>query len=157
MERFCTFDNNWAIQKAHLVVPPLILTRLNFDYFIGCDPIFAGLFNYEITEDGRSYRDVACVAYPFHQNLPKNRQKTTIVIPKKIHWIYLLHEIGHVLDEWLGFNFVAEPITEYAKNNQGEAFAEAFTAWLIPRYAKKNLGTELGIDPRALSLFESLT
>ena len=151
MERICTSYNNAAIQFAHAVIPDSILNHLHFDYFIGCDPIFAGLFGYEDAEDGRSYHHTNCVAYPFHQLLPKDKQKTTIVIPHKISEIYTIHEIGHVLDEYLNFNCEVVPITEYAKVNRMEAFAEAFVAWLIKGYS------QLRIDPKTLSLFESLT
>ena len=154
MNRFYTYRNNEAIQAAHRIIPNSILNRLHFDYFIGADPIYAGISDYEKTTDGRSYRDTACVMYPWHFRLTK--EKTTIVIPKERTPRTIIHEIGHVIDEYLGFEHIAVPVTEYAKTDRYEAFAEAFTAWLLLGYANYPCKTVSGIDLKTESLFESL-
>ncbi len=154
MNRFITYQNNEAIQYAHSIIPDSILSRLHFDYLIGCDPVYTGLFRDVATSDGRSYRETACVAYPFHQLV--SNPKTTIIIPKTLCPTYIVHEIGHVLDEYFNFKHTAIPVTDYAKTNRQEAFAEAFTAWLFYGYTQINLKTASGIDNKTYSLFESL-
>jgi hypothetical protein len=155
MNRFITYQNNESIQYAHSIIPASILERLNFDYLVGYDPVYAGLFDNEICEDGRSYRNTACVAYPFHQLI--HNGKTTIVLPGYLPYYHIVHEIGHVLDEYLNFEHKTIPVTEYAKTNRQESFAEAFTAWLFYGYAQFNLRTQSGIDDNTESLFLSLT
>lgn len=156
MNRVMTWQNNEAIQFAYKVIPQPILDRLHFDYLIGCDPVYIGFFDYDDTEDGRSYRDTACVAYPYHQKLNKDRQKTTIVTPKILSPIHIVHEIGHVLHEYLNFEHDAIPVTDYAKTDIREAFAEAFTAWLFYNYATIPLKTQHEIDNRTFALFQEL-
>ena len=155
MERITTYQNNNAIQRAHSCIPDSILNRLHFDYFTNTDPIYAGLFTGEDTGDGRSYRNCACVMYPYHFNC-SSQNKTTIVIPEIIPWQYVVHEIGHVLDEYLGFSVNAVPVSKYARRNRQEAFAEAFTAWLIYGYAETPCKTTSKIDEKTYCLLESL-
>jgi hypothetical protein len=50
---------------------------------------------------------------------------------------------------WVGL-VRSKPITEYARTNAYEAFAEAFCAWREPGYCGRNLHCE---DPRADALF----
>lgn len=125
------------------LIPTPILKRLGYlDFFTGSDPIYAGLFNYEESDDGRSYRQEWCVAYPHHLTMqPKNKRKTTIVLadllpehPKKLHPFLIVHEVGHVLDYLLDFRFDFEAVTKYAQTNRMEAFADAFTLWVSPQY-----------------------
>jgi hypothetical protein len=61
-----------------------------------------------------------------------------------------VHELGHVLDESLGFTVAAEPVTWYTRDNRAEAFAKAFASWLIPGYADRP-------DPAVGDLFDVLT
>ena len=138
------------IGAAFDVIPDKIGDRLRYVHFLtGVDPIYAGLFNYEDTGDGRSYRDTCCVAYPYHQLLSKHLQHTTVVLPSLWPVWVVVHELGHVLDECLGFSHMAEPVSEYAKVNRMEAFAEAFTSWLFWGYGKEP-------DEGTKYLFESL-
>lgn len=66
----------------------------------------------------------------------------------------LVHELGHVLDETLGFTTHADPVSWYARGDRQEAFAEAFTAWLIPGYADRPDADTIGParGPRRLSV-----
>ena len=71
-------------------------------------------------------------------------------------WV-IIHELGHVLDEVLGLDHTAQPVTEYATTNRGEAFAEAFTAWIKPNeYAEAWLQDALYEDRATVHLFEEL-
>jgi hypothetical protein len=47
----------------------------------------------------------------------------------------VIHELGHALDEVLGYEWLAKPVSKYARVDPFEAFAEAFTAWVgLPSY-----------------------
>lgn len=156
MNRITSYGLNPAICKALDTIPQGIISRLHFDWLIGCDPVYIGLHNDTDIGDGRSYRNTGHVAYRHNQI---NRGKTTIVIPDPDgFWppYLIVHEIAHVLDEYLGWEHKAIPVTEYGKTNNLEAFAEAFTAWLFYGYATIKLPTQSEIDPVTEALFESL-
>jgi hypothetical protein len=127
------------------------------DFFCGVDPVWAGLTSIETSDDGRSLRDIAYCDYLYTQkHLPADRRRTTIVLPSERAadiWT-IRHELGHALHEILGWFGPIKPITEYAKTNAYEAFAEAFCAWREPRYCGRDLRSE---DPRADALFSMLS
>lgn len=105
------------------------------DFLCGVDPVFAGLHTYTTALDGRNYRDTAhCVHLAHQQHMPRDRRRTTIVIPAPVPPVVIVHELGHALDEALGFGHAAESVTSYAQTNRAEAFAEAFTSWLYYGY-----------------------
>lgn len=135
----------------------------------GVDPVFAGLHTYTDTGDGRSYSSTAHVVYPFHQrHLPACARETTVVIPKLDHrydrWgtvAMVVHELGHVLDDRLGFTEALPAVNDYAATNRYEAFAVAFQTWVWgpqPRYWDRRLDPYLALlkDGRAPALFETL-
>lgn len=134
-------------------IPAAIRERLSgVSFFCGADPVFAGLHSYEDTEDDRSYRDTGHCLYPFHQlHRPADDRPTTIVLPVVEPPKYVVHEIGHAVDELTGFTHLARPVTKYAKTNRREAFAEAFTAWLWPGYIRWVID-----DPATRCFFEGL-
>lgn len=146
-----------AITVAQDIIGPAIMARLEHVQFVcGVDPVFAGIHGYEVTEDGRSYRDTACCVYPIHMTRHADARVTTIVVPHldrstwgPIHTI--VHEYGHALHEAIDFEHDATPVSEYAKLNRWEAFAEAFTAWCwpgIPGYHRR--------DDRDAALFRTI-
>lgn len=108
------------------------------DFFCG-DALFAGITTavgaVERTSDGRSYRSVEHVLFPCHAR----DKRTTIVLPVRTIVPVVLHELGHVI-HWALFERVGrwdaiprlEPVTDYARRNWLEEFAEAFTAWFYP-------------------------
>ncbi len=112
------------------------------EWFLG-DPVFKGLHDHTDTGDGRSLRDTTHVVYPesLHR-LTADRRRTTVVIPERPRDDQydidgLVHELGHVADWMTGFDRTCTPIGEYAEGHRNEAFAEAFTAWLIPDYPQR--------------------
>lgn len=126
------------------------------DLLIGADPIYVGLHGHEDTGDGRSYRDTAHVVHAFGQTtLPRARRKTTVVMPEVLEPWAVVHELGHVLDEQLGWQYEAQPVTAYAMTNRQEAFAEAFTAWRCPD-VYWNVQDYLAADQETLSFFTEL-
>ena len=150
MDRNTCFGYSELISYAFSILPKGIVHRIDYTHFLtGVDPIYVGLFDDGKTKDGRSYHNTACVAYPYHQKIDKSLRHTTIILPNLIPLAHVIHELGHVLDESLGFIHIAEPVTEYAKTNRMEAFAEAFTYWLFWNYGKD-------IDEATRYLFESL-
>lgn len=158
------------ISAAYEVIPAPIHRLIRPHVLCGTDPKFAGLHNFQSATYGRSYGDTWHVVYPYHQALPAVRdRRTTVVIPHLVdkaplvrakyghhHSVAMMvHELGHVLDESLGFDHDASPVTEYAKTDRAEAFAEAFTAWLIPSYLP-SYGSRSVVDDATLALFNNL-
>jgi hypothetical protein len=158
MTRIRTQRDAEPIAHALTILPSGIRARLAHVQFVaGVDPIFTGLHNYATTTDGRSYGDTAHVAYPFHlTHLPRAQRITTVVLPAPEEPWIVVHELGHALDDSIGFDrHEVQPVTDYAKTDRWEAFAEAFTAWLCPDiYATAQ--DLLAQDKATLSLFEEL-
>lgn len=131
-------DYSEVIGAARDLIPNDIHGLILPHYLCGVDPLFVGLHNYQDTDDGRSYRETLHVAYDFHQvGLARSHRRTTVVLPHKPVLEHLVHELGHVLDENLGFRHAPDPVSEYAHTNRYESFAEAFTSWIIPGYAAR--------------------
>ncbi|ANS05730.1 hypothetical protein [uncultured Mediterranean phage] len=152
------------ISRALLWLPePIRRLVEHTDWLTGTDAIYAGMgygADEALTQDGRSYRTVNHCAYEWHQmGLPKSLRRTTIVLPgptSELHTVSVTHELGHVLDERLGFDYDFPPVTAYAETNRQEAFAEAFVTWHWGRsvYVGEDLGPEA--IPEAVALFDSL-
>ena len=127
MNRITSHEYKEAIYYAYQLLPLPIANMLQGVHFLtGTDPVYAGLHRCINTHDGRSYRNTAHVNFP---------GKTTIVLPKLEDACpyVIIHELGHCLDEILGFAHIALPINDYAKTNRLESFAESFAAqyfWL---------------------------
>ena len=99
-------------------------------FVAGVDPLFMGLHSYK-----SSYRTTAHTCYPRHLSVPRSRRCITVVLPEVETIETVVHELGHVVDYRLGLEHIAVPVTRYAETNHEEAFAEAWTSWLIPGYA----------------------
>jgi len=134
MQRITEMVYATAIGKAFDLLPSTIEARLrHVHFFTGTDPVYAGLHNYEDIGDGRSFRDTAHVLFAGH-GIDKQK-RTTVVLPvlDDAKPYVVVHELGHCLDEVLGFEHIAFPVNDYARTNRQEAFAEAFAAeyfWL---------------------------
>ena len=134
MYRITDFRYSEAISYVFELLPYPIFRFLEYTHFLtGTDPVYAGLHNYIDIGDGRSYRYTEHVSYPEHD--VTKHEVTTIVLPTlKAAYLYVItHELGHCLDEILGFEYLASPINEYARTHRREAFAEAFACqyfWL---------------------------
>lgn len=151
MHRICGSGYREPIAVALRLVPTRLLDIMEFDFFCGVDPVFAGLHSYPDTPDGRSYKNTAHVAYPCHITAHADRRRTTLVLPtrREANWATILHEMGHVLDYRIGFSHTAKPVTPYAEKNRREAFAEAFVSWLVYGYGEYP-------DPHTVSLLKGL-
>lgn len=143
-----------AIASALRTIPTRICQRLaHVQFLCGVDPAFAGLHRYGTTTDGRSYGSTAHVAYPVHIQRPAVERVTTVVLPELVAPLSIVHELGHALDESIGFDHhTVKPITDYARTDRWEAFAEAFTGWLY-RYGDEDI---LFRDQQTIDLFERL-
>lgn len=143
-----------AIAHARRVLPSRIRQRLTHVQFLcGVDPVFAGLHHYSKSKDGRSYGATAHIAYPRHIARPRAERVTTVVLPQPIAPWLIVHELGHALDEAIGFDHgPVQPVTEYAKTDSHEAFAEAFVSWLY-HYGDRDV---LHRDAQTVALFERL-
>ncbi len=150
MDRNTCSGYSELVGYAFSIIPRGIVDKISYTHFLtGIDPIYAGLHSYIDIGGNRSYRNTAHVVYPYHQRISKELQHTTVVLPQLESLDVVVHELGHVLDESLGFTHIAEPCTEYAKSNREEAFAEAFTSWLFWNYGKE-------VDEKTRYLFESI-
>jgi hypothetical protein len=102
-------------------------------FVCGVDPAFAGLHRFTETTDDRSYKSVAHCCYPHHlSDRPKVERVPTVVLPEPVSSLMVVHELGHVLHGRLQFcDGPTSFVTEYAKSNRFEQFAEYFTAQLF--------------------------
>lgn len=125
------------------------------DFLCGVDPVFVGLHRHVAAKDGRPYAKTAHCCYGFQQCVPRDRARTTIVLPTLNAFTLptICHELGHVLHERLRFEPATVAITKYAERDKYESFAEAFTSWRWPGYAGRDLRS---VDPRINELFEQL-
>lgn len=140
MQRIGQQDHAEKINAALLLLPNSIVNEINkhgVHFFTGCDPIFAGLHNFEVVDDGRSYRNTAHTMYPYHlEHRPIDERVSTIVLPDlSITWCpieTIIHELGHVLHYIIGYEYQVEPVNEYAEKNALEAFAMSFETLFCP-------------------------
>ena len=134
MQRITNSDCFEALRAAILDIPKPTRRLLAGTHVLGgVDPVFVGLHRHTGTGDGRLYCETAHVCYGgVHCD-----GETTVVLPTRaeaVPWI-VVHEFGHVLHERLGWPVAPEPVTAYAEADEWEAFAEAFTASVVPGYA----------------------
>jgi hypothetical protein len=140
-----------VIEAAYNRIPEPLHRLIRPHFLTGTDPVFAGLHSYRYTNDGRSYEDTAHAVYDYHQeHLSRAERRVTVVLPVVPSVATVVHEMGHVLHQRIGFDFVTKPVTRYAQNNHHEAFAEAFSAWRLPEWYP------LRPEDKALALFEAL-
>ena len=131
-------------------LPRGLVARLGHVQFLcGTDPVFAGLHPYANLTDGRSFKDTAHCAYPYH--LLSGDKVTTIVLPVPESPHNVVHELGHALHETIDFDtHWIKPVTKYAKTNQHEAFAEALVAYT-------HYGNYDRVDDQTVQLFKDLS
>ena len=140
MERLTSHRFVPAIVAGQALVPERIAERLHYHIFTGADPIWAGLHSFEDASYGRSYRSMMHAVYPYHQrSVTRSKRVPTLVMPEPETPDRIVHEIGHFLDEVLGFAHGAAPVSSYAATERSEAFAEAFTAWVVPGYSSERV------------------
>jgi len=151
VQRLTSYAYLPGIEEAKAQLPQGIAERLaGVHYWTEIDPVYAGIGDYSRSSNAlgnRSYRNTSHVLWA-HNSIDK---RSTICLLTPEPWYVVIHELGHVLDEQLGWEHIAEPVTEYAKFNREEAFAEAFTGWLCAEgtYGKR-------IDEATRALFDSL-
>jgi hypothetical protein len=137
VERIQGHDAGEQLSMALDWLPESIATRLGFVHFFMGDPVFAGLHQFEVAEDGGSYRTAAqYVSEACQSHRPRSARRATIVLP---FWPArtetVVHELGHALDDVLGYEWLAKPVSARGRVDPYEAFAEAFTAWVgLPSY-----------------------
>lgn len=165
MERITSYGYTELIQAGFDLIPQAIADRLkHIHFFTGTDPLWAGLFDWEDSDDNRSFRDIWCSCEPSSLNkLSRYLQAPTIIMPilqmrgypYRLLPPLVVHELGHQLDDILGNQFLVAPVTRYATRSRSEAFAEAFTYWLFPEYGRYyNIIDRL--DDKTMALFTQL-
>ncbi len=135
----------FAVGQALSIIPDRILPLVGCEFIIGVDPNFAGIHEFETYHyDGEvmTYRDSAHCTYAHNQiHRPVSFRTTKVILPENPAYQWdttagvgtVVHELGHVLHEFVGFEWDADPVTEYAKTDRYEAFAEAFEFWVWSR------------------------
>jgi hypothetical protein len=159
VERIQGDDAGEQLSMALDWLPESIARRLGIvDFFMG-DPVFAGLHELEVADDGGSYRNVAQYVSEYCQrHRPRSARRPTVVLPYGPgRTATVVHELGHALDDVLGYEWSAKPISDYARVDGYEAFAEAFTAWVgLPAYQAQR-DRLYRIDRDSAAFFDAIT
>jgi hypothetical protein len=159
VERIRGHDAGELLSMALDWLPQSLATRLGFVHFFMGDPVFAGLHEFEVADDGGSYRTAAqYVSERWQSHRPRSARRATIVLPLgPRRTATVVHELGHALDEVLGYEWLAKPVSDYARVDPFEAFAEAFTAWVgLPSYQSER-DRLYRIDRESASFFDAIT
>ena len=159
MERIQGHDAGEQLSMALDWLPEPIATRLGFVHFFIGDPVFAGLHQVELAHDGGSFRTCAqYVSECLQRHRPRSARRATIVLPfGPGNRATVVHELGHALDEVLGYEWLAKPVSDYGRVDECEAFAEAFTAWVgLPSYQPER-DRLYRIDRETASFFDAIT
>jgi hypothetical protein len=132
VERIRGQDAGELLSMALDWLPESMASRLGFVHFFIGDPVFAGLHKVEVAHDGGSFRTAdQYVSERLQSHRPRSARRPTIVLPfGPARTERVVHELGHALDEVLGYEWLAKPVNDYAHVDECEAFAEAFTAWV---------------------------
>lgn len=115
------------VEEALTVLGPRLARRLSHvDFFCGVDPVWGGLHAFLSTHDGRSYRDTAHYSHECHSS----DQSCTVVLPdlRDVEPWHVVHELGHALHLAYAPEHVARPVSDYARTDRFEAFAEHLVA-----------------------------
>ena len=159
MERIRGRDAGELISIALDWLPRSLARRLGFVHFFVGDPVFAGLHQIEVADDGGSFRTTAQYVPEHLQNhRPRSARRGTIVLPfgpRRMDMV--VHELGHALDDVLGEKWAAKPVSNYGRVDRFEAFAEAFTAWVgLPSYRTER-DRLYRIDRDSADFFDAIT
>lgn len=159
MERIRGHDAGELLSMALNWLPESVARRLGFVHFFVGDPVFAGLHRFDVAADGGSFRTASqYVPERLQSHRPRSARRATIVLPNGPgRTETVVHELGHALDEVLGEEWSAKPVSDYARVDPFEAFAEAFTAWVgLPSYQTQRDRLYL-VDRETAAFFDAIT
>lgn len=136
MGKVLTYEWNEAINAAMQFIPAPYREMCVAYWVIGVSPIRAGVHAYRDTDDGRSFENTAHVAYPHHLSRKRPDSLPVVIVPERpISTLRdvatVVHELGHVAHWALGFGPELGPVSDYAKTNRWEAFAEAWSVMCL--------------------------
>lgn len=150
------------IAEALALLTPRLRERCRCHWLTGVDPGFVGFHPWQET-DGYPLSSTAHCVWEYHQaHLPVRDRVPTIVLPRETTIEVVLHELGHVLEAAIRWDYprAAAPVTAYAETSTWEAFAEAFSLWVAPEHflpwnadARPDV---LAADESTLALFAEL-
>jgi hypothetical protein len=121
--------------------------------------VFAGLHQFDVAEDGGSYRTAArYLSEACQSHRPRSARRPTIVLPfGPGDAATVVHELGHALDDVLGYEWLAKPVSARGRVDPCEAFAEAFTASVgLPSYQTER-DRLYRIDRETAAFFDAVT
>ena len=134
MNRVVSWAYSEAIEEAMRLIEPPIMARLQHVHFLcGVSPEYVGLHHLGLVAGVYGAQDVdyntrAHVSWGDVCEDAERRTTVVLPLPEDAHPAVIVHELGHCLDEVLGFKHSAVPVNEYAQMHRMEAFAEAFKA-----------------------------
>jgi hypothetical protein len=148
MERIPDSCYSELIEEAYSAIPDNIVKLVrHVHFFCGVDPVFAGLVKEIPFHDGaHSTHDCMCYesAISVDWKISKSLIHPTIFIPffdlDEFGVQDVVHELGHALDDvtpFFCYQQQIKPVTDYAKTDYFEAFAEAFASWLFWGYGEQ--------------------
>jgi hypothetical protein len=155
-----------VIDDALDLLPVRIRERAACHFVIGADIKWIGLNYYK----DPLYKTAACAVWARLQtNIPRSNRVPTVAFPKTnwISYLTVLHELGHIVEEQIDWDhYSVDPVSEYAKTNEYESFAEAFALWYGTNHLHWKPFGDFGYgkyhpevlarDERTLSLFREL-
>lgn len=173
MDRVRSYAEREAIGVVVRKLPPAIRRRLDGVQVVSeIPPGYLGLHDFRSTNDGHSYDRTSHVAWEMHQPLAASDRRTTIVLldGDAFDPLVVLHELGHALDERLGFasfnpstggaRLPMRPLNSYAAQNPSEAFATAFQSWATrdptQRFGFHDHEELRATDPALAALFDRI-
>lgn len=122
-----------AIDYAWGLIPAGITDRIHPHFLTGVDPRYVGLHDWpgigqwsssQVAHANCVPRPVVVLPLPFREM-------------ERLYWNdpgltdTIIHELGHILDYALPWRPTIPAVSEYGETNGVEAFAEAFSAWVL--------------------------
>lgn len=159
MDRVQRQTDREAIAFALGHIPEGVRDLVSRAHFLArTDPVKAGLHSDRWTGGtvGRPTAETAHVSWAWGQDRPRDRRHSTVVLPLDEDFTpeVIVHELGHVLDDLVDFHRPnPDPVSWYAGTDPWEAFAEAFTSWVLPGYEDQDT---LRRDVETVRFFEEL-
>jgi hypothetical protein len=168
VERVRTQREREAIGAVLLSLPEPVRARLEGVHFVSeVPPRMLGLHSFHAASFGRSYDTTSHAVWECHQIdtlAPADRRSTVVLLDGDVFDpLVVLHELGHALDERLGFpsdRLAMKPLDSYAATHRTEAFATAFQSWAVPAGPDKKFFHTRDVlrahDPATAAFFDGL-
>jgi hypothetical protein len=158
VERIRGHDAGELLSMALDWLPASVATRLGFVHFFIGDPVFAGLHEFEVADDG-------VPTGPLPRRVGVLPEPPTEVGAARDHRVAVwarsngngCPRAGACPRRSLEHEWSAKPVSDYARADRFEAFAEAFTAWVgLPSYQAER-DRLYRIDRESAAFFDAIS